>query len=141
RYFNIGEARIHGFELQAQKSVRWGAATINYTFLDPWNVSDDRPLPAISKHNLNFEGRVYPLPSLRLSLYGLLASSSYWLTSDDELVEIPSYFNLDAVVAFTLRQFEIFARLTNIFDSHIYTELGFPWRGRYFELGFRADVF
>lgn len=141
RYFNIGEARIHGFELQAQKSVRWGAATINYTFLDPWNVSDDRPLPAISKHNLNFEGRVYPLPSLRLSLYGLLASSSYWLTSDDELVEIPSYFNLDAVVAYTLRQFEIFARLTNIFDSHIYTELGFPWRGRYFELGFRADVF
>jgi len=56
-------------------------------------------------------------------------------------VEIPSYFNLDAVVAYSLRQFEIFARLTNIFDSPIYTELGFPWQGRYFELGFQADVF
>ncbi len=141
RYFNIGEARIHGFELQAQKSVRWGAATINYTFLDPWNVSEDRPLPVISQHNLNFEGRVYPVSSLRLSLYGLYASRSYWLGSDDELVEMPAYFNLDAVAAYTFGRFEIFGRLTNILDTHIYSELGFPWRGRYFELGFQADVF
>jgi iron complex outermembrane receptor protein len=141
RYFNIGEARIHGFELQVQKSVRWGAATLNYTFLDPWNESDGRPLPVISKHNLNFEGRVYPFPALRISLYGIWASRSYWVDSDDELLDIPAYFNLDAVAAYSFARFEIFARLTNIFDSTIYTEPGFPWRGRYFELGFKADVF
>jgi iron complex outermembrane receptor protein len=140
RFFNIGEARIHGFELQAQKSVRWGAATINYTFLEHWNVSDDRPLPVISKHNLSFEGRVYPIPRFRVSFYGIWVSESYWLTSDDELVEIPAFFNLDAVAAYTFRQFEIFAKLSNIFDSYIYTELGFPWKGRYFEMGFKADI-
>jgi len=141
RYFNIGEARIHGFELQAQKAVRWGAATLNYTYLDPWNVSDDRPLPVISQHNLNFEGRVYPFSSLRISLYGIWASMSYWLDSNDELLEVPAYFNLDAVAAYTFSQFEVFAKLSNIFDTYIYTESGFPWRGRYFEMGFRAEVF
>jgi iron complex outermembrane receptor protein len=141
RYFNIGEARIHGFELQAQKSVRWGAATINYTFLDPWNESDDQPLPVISQHNLNFEGRVYPVPSLRISLYVIWASKSYWLDSNDKLLEIPSYFNLDAVAAYTFTRFEIFAKLSNAFDSYLYTEPGFPWRGRQFEMGFKADVF
>jgi iron complex outermembrane receptor protein len=31
-------------------------------------------------------------------------------------------------------------RLGNIFDHYYYTEPGFPWRGRYFEAGFRIDA-
>ncbi len=141
-YFNIAQARIHGFELQAQKSLGRGAATLNYTFLDHWNQSDDQPLTVLSKHNLNFEARIDPIPDIRVSLFGLWASGSYWLDTDSgELLDIPPYFNLDAVLAYSWGRNQVFAKISNIFDSHIYTELGFPWRGRYFEMGFKANVF
>jgi outer membrane receptor protein involved in Fe transport len=119
-----------------------GALTLNYTFLDHWNESDDQPLTVISKHNLNFDFQVFPVPDFRITLLGLLASSSSWLNIDtNELQEIPSYFNLDVVAAYQWNRVELFLKVTNLFDKFIYTELGFPWRGRYFELGFRADVF
>jgi iron complex outermembrane receptor protein len=140
-YFNIGKARIDGFELQLQKAFPILAMTLNYTFLDHWNESDDQPLTALSKHNLNFDFQAFPLPNLRLAFLGLLASSSSWLDIDThELREIPSYFNLDVVAAYRWNRMELFLKVTNVFDKFIYTELGFPWRGRYFELGFRVDV-
>ena len=140
-YFNIAQARIHGLEVQAQKSWGRASATLNYTYLDHWNESDDRPLTVLSKHNLSIEGRYYPLPALRASVYGILASGSFWWDSDnEELLDVPAYLNLDVVLAYSLGGSEIFAKISNLFDSHIYTELGFPWRGRYLEIGFRADV-
>jgi outer membrane cobalamin receptor len=140
-YFNIGKARIDGFELQLQKVFPKAALTLNYTFLDHWNESDDQPLTVISKHNLNFNFQVFPVSNFRVALLGLLASSSSWLDIDtNELLEIPSYFNLDAVAAYRWNRIEFFLKVTNIFDKFIYTELGFPWQGRYFELGFRADL-
>ncbi len=140
-YFNIGKAHIDGFELQLQKVFPKAALTLNYTFLDHWNESDEQPLTVISKHNLNFDLQVFPVPNFRIGLLGLLASSSYWLDIDtDELLEIPSYANLDAVAAYRWNRVEFFLKVTNIFNKFIYTELGFPWRGRYFELGFRADL-
>ncbi len=141
-YFNIAKAHIHGFELQVQKSLGWGAATVNYTFLDHWNEGDDRPLTVLSKHNLNFEARIDPIPDARISLFGLWASGSYWLDIDSgEFLDIPAYVNLDAVLAYTWGRYEVFAKISNLFDRYIYTELGFPWRGRYFELGFKVDLF
>jgi len=140
-FFNIGKARIDGFELQFQKAFPNVALTLNYTFLDHWNESDDQPLTALSKHNLNFDFQVFPVPNFRVGLLGLLASSSSWLDIDTrEILEIPSYFNLDAVAAYRWSRVEIFLKVTNLFDKFIYTERGFPWRGRYFEIGFRADV-
>jgi len=140
-YFNIGKARIDGFELQLQKAFPKVALTLNYTFLDHWNESGDQPLTVLSKHNLNFDFQVFPVPNFRIALLGLLASSSSWLDIDtNELLEIPSYFNLDVVAAYRWNRVELFLKVTNVFDKFIYTELGFPWRDRYFELGFRADV-
>lgn len=47
---------------------------------------------------------------------------------------------MDAVASYSLRDgYEIFIKLSNVFNSYFYTEPGFPWRGRYFEVGFRAD--
>jgi iron complex outermembrane receptor protein len=141
RFFNIGEARIDGFELQIQKSFQKAAFTFNYTFLDHWNESDNQPLIALSKHNLNFDCQIYPFSRLRLGLWGLLASSSFGLvTFTNDLLDIPSYFNLDVVIAYKWQRIELFFKITNIFDNFIYTEPGFPWRGRYFELGIRADL-
>jgi iron complex outermembrane receptor protein len=141
-YYNVGRAHINGFEVQVQKATRRAAATANYTFLDHRNETDDRPLDAQPKHNLNLEAAVTPFSGVRLGLYGLYGSTSWWYDSSSRTVlTIPSFFSLDAVLGYTFRgRYEIFARLGNLFDDYFYTEPGFPWRGRYFELGFRADV-
>ena len=141
-YVNIGEARINGFEVQAQKDLSWLSATANYTYLDHRNDSDDRPLDAQPRHNLNFDLTFLPAGGLRFSLFGLLGSESWWWSSSaQELLVIPSYFSLDLVAGYALSdRYEVFARLGNVFDDYFYTEPGFPWRGRYFEVGIKVDA-
>ena len=143
QYFNIGQAHINGFEIQVQKAARWFAATANYTFLDPWNDTDDRPLtPAQAQPQFRRFG--HAREGLPVGVYGLLASESWWWntrSSPAELLTIPSFFNLDALVSYDFSgRYQIFMRLGNIFDHYYYTEPGFPWRGRYFEVGFRIDA-
>ncbi|HPW18003.1 MAG TPA: TonB-dependent receptor [Candidatus Aminicenantes bacterium] len=144
QYLNIGRAHIHGFEVQAQKKLGWLEATVNYTFLDPRNDTDDRPLDAQSKSNLNFDVSVLPAKGLRAGVYGLMGSRSWWWntrTSPASLLTIPAYFNLDGIVSFELRdRYQVFVKLGNVFDRYFYTEPGFPWRGRYFEVGLRLDL-
>jgi iron complex outermembrane receptor protein len=141
RFFNIAEAHINGLELQLQKSIQHLALTMNYTFLDHWNENDERPLDALSKHNLNFDLQAFPIPQFRIQLLGLLASSSSWLDSwTNTLVNIPAYFNLDTILSYKLGQVELFTKMTNVFDQFTFTEPGFPWRGRYIEFGIKADI-
>lgn len=143
-YVNIGRAHIYGFEVQAQKKLDWLEATVNYTYLDPRNDTDDRPLDAQSKSNLNFDVSFLPAKGLRAGFYGLMGSKSWWWntrTNPATLLTIPAYFNLDGIVSFELRdRYQVFVKLGNIFDHYFYTEPGFPWRGRYFEVGLRLDV-
>ncbi len=146
RFFNIGQARINGAEVQAQGTWKWLGttldATVNYTFLDHKNESADRPLDALPKHNLNFDLSMMPLKGLRFSLFGLLASDSWWYDSTTlTLLTIPHYFTLDAILSYAFPHFEPFIRITNIFNEYYYTEPGFPWRGRFLEVGFRANIF
>ncbi len=144
RYYNVGQAHIYGFEIQAQKSLRWLQATVNYTFLDPQNDSDDRPLDAQPKNNLNFDVSFLPAKGVRAGFYGLLGSKSWWWDTRSNpagLLTIPGYFNLDAIASYAFNdRYEIFMRLGNIFNHYFYTEPGFPWRGRYVELGVRMDA-
>ena len=146
QYYNVNRARINGFELQAQKAWMWGAfgldALVNYTYLDHWNETDNRPLDALAKHNGTFEVGLTAIRNLRLGLTGILASKSWWWnTSTSSLLTIPGYFSLDAVLGYSLQRFEPFIRVTNIFNKYFYTEPGFPWRGRYFEVGLKAGLF
>ncbi len=140
-YFNIGKAHINGFELQAQKNLRHMGFTLNYTYLDHRNETEDQPLLLLAKHNLNFDVQIYPFTGVRLGLNGSWASNSYSLLFEGgDLEEVPAYFYLDSVLAYRWRQTEIFLKITNIFNAYIYTEPGFPWRGRFFELGFRTNI-
>jgi iron complex outermembrane receptor protein len=141
-YINVGKAHINGFEVQVQKSLSWLAATANYTTLDHRNDVDDRPLDAQPNHNLNFDLTFFPAEGLRIGYYGLLGSKSWWWNSStSEVLDIPSYFSLDILFGYTFRErYEIFARLGNIFNDYFYTEPGFPWRGRYVEVGIKLDV-
>jgi iron complex outermembrane receptor protein len=142
RYFNVGQAHINGFEVQVQKSLSWLAATANYTYLDHHNDSDDRPLDAQPNHNLNFDVTFVPAKGIRIGYYGLLGSKSWWWNSSgNEVLDIASYFSLDIILAYTIpERYEIFVRLGNIFDDYFYTEPGFPWRGRYVEIGVNLDL-
>jgi len=142
QYFNVGRAHINGFEIQAQKNSDWLAATLNYTYLDHRNDTDDRPLDAQSDHSLNFDISVFPAKAARLSLFGLMGSTSWWWNSStSEVLTIPSYFSLDAIAGYTIAgRTEVFVRLGNVFNDYFYTEPGFPWRGRYFEVGVKVDV-
>ncbi len=143
-YVNVGQAHIYGFEVQAQKKLSWLEATVNYTFLDPRNDTDDRPLDAQPKNNLNFDVSVLPAKGVRAGLYGLLGSKSWWWntrTNPATLLEMPAYFNLDGIVSYEFRErCQVFMKLGNVFNHYFYTEPGFPWRGRYFEVGLRLDV-
>ena len=141
RFFNIGEAYINGMEMQLQKSLRWMNATINYTYLDHKNVTDDRPLDALANHNLNFDWVLYPVKNFRISFLGMIASSSSWYDfGSGELLDIPSFASLDIVASYRWGVIEPYIKATNIFDQFYYTEPGYPWRGRYFEFGIRVDV-
>jgi len=142
RFLNVGRAHITGFELQAQKSLSWFTATVNYTFLIPQDDSDNRPLDAQPKNNLNFNASFIPVDRLRVGFDGLFGSVSWWYnTSTSSDLTIPSYFNLDAVVSYHIRSpYEVYVKLGNVFNRYFYTEPGFPWRGRYLEVGFRATL-
>ncbi len=145
-FLNINQARINGFEFQAQKKLTLGAfgveAQANYTFLDHKDISDDRPLDALAKHTGTFDlGFSFP-GGPRLGLTGIVASKSwYWNTSTSTDLIIPSYFSLDAVLSWSVRNFEPFFRVTNLFNHYFYTEPGFPWRGRTIEFGLKAGLF
>jgi iron complex outermembrane receptor protein len=142
RYRNIGRAHINGAELQVQKNWRPVSFLVNYTYLNHRNESDDRPLDALSDHSLNFDVTAKPADRLRLTILGLYGSKSYWFDSLTSVVlKIPSYFSLDAVAAYDLWVCEVFVKATNIFNAEVYTEPGFPWRGRYFEVGVHLPIF
>ncbi|MDH4198478.1 MAG: TonB-dependent receptor, partial [Candidatus Aminicenantes bacterium] len=141
QYRNIGQARLNGIELQVQKAWTWLEATVNYTYLDHWNETDNRPLDITSRNNLTFELAFKPLASFNLALFGLWASESSWYDTNARVsIDIPAYFYLDAVVSFDAGRFTPFIRVTNLFDQYFYTEPGYPWRGRFIEVGIKADV-
>ena len=142
RYFNIGHARVNGAEVQARKSWTGLEATVNYTFLDHKNVSDNRPLDVLSKHNLNFNLDLTPLDRLHLGIFGLWASRSSWYDTNNRiLLNIPAYVNLEAALSYSVGRVEPFLKVSNIFNRYYYTEPGFPWRGRYVEFGIKAEIF
>lgn len=142
RYWNVGKARIDGFEIQVRKSIGWLEGSLNYTNLDHRNETDNRPLDAINCNSFSFDLTARPVSGLRLSVFGLSASEAPWYDSTSKtILRIPGYFNLDAVAAYDFGRVELFVKVSNIFDDYLYTEPIFPWRSRFFEFGARVDVF
>lgn len=142
RYMNIGHARLNGAEIGIQKTWDFLRAAVNYTYMDHRNLTDNRPLDTVSDHNLNFCLDINPVKNLHLGLFGLFASKSYWYDfNNKKLLEVPSWKTLDVSLTYALGGVEPYIRMTNAFDRYYYTEPGFPWRGRYLEIGIRADVF
>lgn len=142
KYWNVGKARINGFEIQTAKTLGWIDATVNYTYLDHQNEVDHRPLDALSPHSLSFDVSIRPLGSLRLGVYGLYGSKSTWFDSTSgKVLDIPSYFNVDANISYDWSLVQVFIKATNLFNTYVYTEPIYPWRARFFEFGAKVKVF
>jgi outer membrane cobalamin receptor len=142
RYYNVAKARVNGFELQVQKTLGRFEGTANYTYLDHKNVSENRPLDALSMSTLTFDAHFIPMKGLRLSLFGILASKSNWFDfSAQKGYEIPGYFNLDTILSYNLNIVRLFLKVSNVFGRYFYTEPGFPMRDRFFEIGAGMKVF
>jgi len=142
KFWNVGQARINGLEVQAGKSLGWIEGTVNFTYLDHRNETNDRPLDTLAARTLSFNVAVRPWGGLRLGFNGLAASSSSWFNSTtNAILSIPAYFNLDAVASYDLGRFDLFLKATNLFNAYFYTEPVFPWRGRFFEGGVNVKVF
>jgi len=142
RFYNIGKAYINGLEIQLQKSSGPLAATLNYTYLDHKNRSEDRPLDALPNHTLNFDLGLRLLHQLHWEIFGLYASSSSWYdTTTMTTLRIPAYFYSNTVFSYSFPRAEVFVKLTNIFNEAYYTEPGFSCPGRTLEVGFRANIF
>jgi outer membrane cobalamin receptor len=142
RYMNVGKAHITGAEVQIQKSIGPLDATLNYTYLEHRNDIDDRPLDALSPHSLNFDLTARPLAGVRVSVYGLYgAKSTWWDSKANKVLDIPSYFNLDAVLAYDWKRIQLFVKATNLLNDYFYVEPIFPWRGRFIEIGAKINVF
>lgn len=138
-YFNIGDARMNGVEMQAQKSWKRLSATVNFTYLDHKNITDNRPLDVLSKYNLNFVFDFSPLEKLHIGVFGLSASESNWYDFNaKKMLTIPSYVNIDSILSYSLGHFSPFIKVSNIFNRYFYTEPIYPWRGRYVEVGLKS---
>lgn len=141
RYFNIDKARIFGLEMESRKGWSWGDVSLSYTYLDHRNISGGRPLDAIPAHTLYVQFFCRPAKALSLTLSGIQASKAHWLDSSSrEILVIPSYFSIDGVVSATWKSLEIFLKAGNLLNHAFYTEPGYPWRGRYLEMGFKTGI-
>jgi outer membrane receptor protein involved in Fe transport len=142
RFYNIGRAHINGLEFQVQRSAGSLTATLNYTYLDHKNQTEDRPLDALPNHVLSFDLGLGLLHRLRCELFGLYTSTSSWYDATTaSTFRIPGYFLLNSVLSLSLGRAQVFFKLSNVFNAAYFTEPGFPRPGRTFEAGFSADLF
>ena len=133
---NIGKAHIFGFELEFQKALKWLNFSLNYTYLDGVNEDENRPLDLLPESQLNFILDVFSKNRLQFTLWGLGVSSSEVEIFDD-IVRVPRYFVLNAVISKDFSNFNLFLKAENLFNISYLTEPGYPMKGRTFAFGFK----
>jgi len=136
---NIGKAHIFGFELGLEKAFRWLTLSLNYTYLDGKNEDENRELDLLPESQLNFVLSLMSREKLRFTLWGLVVSSSE-VKIFDEVVVVPDYFVLNAVLSKDFSNFTVFLKGENIFDSAYVTEPGFPMKGRTVAVGIKYSL-
>jgi iron complex outermembrane receptor protein len=136
---NVGRARLFGFELEFQKSLRWMDLSVNYTYLDGWNEEDNRPLDLVPESQLNFVWNLKGRKRLHFTVWGLGVSNSE-VRIFDESVRVPSYFVLNAVLSKHFSNFTLFLKGENLFNLSYVTEPGYPMKGRTVAFGVKFSM-
>jgi len=136
---NIGKAHIFGFELEFQKAISWLNLSVNYTYLDGKNEEENRPLDLLPESQLNFVLEVMDKNKVQFNLWGLAVSSSEVRIFDD-IVKIPDYFVLNAILSKSFSNFTIFLKVENLFDKSYVTEPGYPMKARTVSFGLKFNL-
>lgn len=138
---NIGEARIWGFEFEADTEQTFNGPlrkiiySANYTFMDAYDLTDNRPLPYAPPHKVDVSA-IFVFP------YDLLLSLQYGWVSEretDDLVttELGAYNVMNAKISWRKKWGTIYAGVENLWNENYQETLGFPQPGRTFLVGTR----
>jgi len=135
---NIGRAHIFGFELESQKAVSWMSFSVNYTYLNARNEEENRPLDLVPESQLNFVLAVTAKNMPQFTLWGLSVSGSEMKIFDD-IVKIPGYFVLNAIISKSFSNFTVFLKGENLFNKYYVTEPGYPMSARTVSVGLKFN--
>ncbi len=136
---NVGKAWLAGFELEFDKSLPWLNLSFNYTYLEGRNEDEDRPLDLIPRSQLNFVSEFKGRNQFRFTLWAIAVSPAE-IKIFDEIVPVPGYFVLNAVVSKRFLNFTLFFKAENIFNKSYVTEPGYPMKARTLAAGLKFDL-
>ena len=136
---NMGRARIFGFELEFQKTLRWLDLSVSYTFLDGENEEEDRPLDLLPGSQLNFVFSLNGKKGIQFTMWGLGVSTSE-VRIVDETIRVPAYFILNAALSKEFLPFTVFLKAENLLNTFYVTEPGYPMKGRTIALGMKFST-
>lgn len=138
-YKNTKEARIAGFEVEAQKQWGFLSLSASYTYLNARSHSDDRPLDLVPKSQVSLYASLAPRRLARLTLWGTAVTKS-WYYSGNKETEVPGYVLANASLEREIGPVVVFVKADNLFNKEYVTEPGFPMRGRTLSAGFRLGL-
>ncbi|MCC3861523.1 TonB-dependent receptor plug domain-containing protein [Pseudemcibacter aquimaris] len=135
-YDNIAEARSKGIEvfIDAEINEMFSFAA-NYTYTDATDVETGDPLPRVPKNTIFAELRVRPIEELFFS---------FSVTHNDESTDpysptVDAWTRADFRTSYTINEnFEIYARIDNLFDKEYQQVYGYGTPDRSYYGGVRA---
>jgi outer membrane receptor protein involved in Fe transport len=112
--------------------------SVNYTYLNARNEEEDRPLDLVPESHVNFVLEVTAKNKLLFTLWGLAVSGSEAKIFDD-MVNIPGYFALNAIISKSFSNFTIFLKGENLLNRYYVTEPGYPMKARTVSFGLKFN--
>ena len=110
----------------------------SYTYLKARNEEEDRTLDLVPESQLNFVLDLAANNRIKFTLWGLAVSGSEAKIFDD-LVKIPGYFVLNAIISRSFSNFTIFLKGENLFNKYYVTEPGYPMKARTISVGLKFN--
>jgi len=134
-YVNIGQARINGFEVEANKAFGQFNIQLQYTFLDARNITDDRKLELVPESQISVMLNYLKTENFSLALWLLGASQAEILISQN-MVTVPAYLTANLSLEKFFQSGSFFLKVENLFNRAYFTEPGYPVSCRRIEVGF-----
>lgn len=140
---NVGRARTEGFEFSSEAEALDNLLlALNYTFTDPQDLTNDRPLRRFARHRWNFDVTWEPVRTLNLFLQAHVVSSQFEGT---DRPRNPGYHRLDAGGTYRLVDkqgafpaLDLTLRVQNLTDERYSEVFGFRALGVNFLAGLQA---
>lgn len=135
KYVNIGQARIKGMEIETGKSIGHLSLQVQYTYLDAWNITDNRKLDLVPNSQLSFM-TAYTKPDDFSAAFWVIGVSQAQTFLNNAVVAVPSYLVGNLTLEKYFKSGSFFIRVENLFNKAYFTEPGYPVTGRRIEIGF-----